>query len=455
MLQIVVITILTATVALLSYAAVASARKSGAARSRLQSLEAENAKLTAEKQALAERAVAMENQLEEERRGAADRSIALASENSALKARLELSEQQSEKQKEELAKLQDSFRIEFRNMANDILEEKARQMGTASRESIDALLKPFRSSIGEFRERVEAIYADENRQRGALQNEIRNLHELNRKITEETTNLTNALKGNSKVQGDWGEMILQSLLEHSNLIAGIHFTTQQNIKDADGNNLRPDVVLNLPGGKQIVIDSKVSLTAYAGYCSDCDAPQRDKFLKEHILSVRHHVDELGRKSYQELLDSPDFVIMFIANEPAYLCAMQHDPDIWGDAYNKKVIVSSPTNLLALLKIVDELWRRDDQSRNAIQIADEGAKLYDKFAGFVETLEAIGKSIAAAGGNYEKAMRQLSTGTGSLVSRTEKLRILGVKARKSLNATLTENASADGDDAAAHTENIGE
>ncbi|MCC8019747.1 MAG: DNA recombination protein RmuC [Rikenellaceae bacterium] len=410
---------------------------SGALR-RAAAVGAARAALEAENESLRRKIDNLEASSGEARRDAGERLTELAAENSALKARLELTAEQAAREKEEFAKLQDAFRLEFRNLANDILEEKSRQFKDASQQSLDALLKPFRSSIGEFRERVEAIYADENRQRGALQNEIRNLHELNRKITEETTNLTNALKGNSKVQGDWGEMILQTLLEHSNLVPGIHFTTQQNIKDAEGNNLRPDVILNLPGRKQIVIDSKVSLTAYAGYCSECPPEERGKYLKDHIVSVRRHVDELGRKGYQESLDSPDFVIMFIPNEPAYLCAMQNDSSIWSDAYNKKVIVSSPTNLLALLKIVDELWRRDDQSRNAIEIADEGAKLYDKFAGFVETLETLGKSITSAGANYEKAMKQLATGSGNLVARTEKLRRLGVKTRKALSITVVGN-----------------
>ncbi len=405
-------------------------RRSEAAGAAHKALEAEN-------ESLRKKVASLEESAAEALREANGRLTELTAENSGLKARLDLAATQAARDKEELAKLQETFRLEFRNLANDILEEKSRQFKDASQQSLDALLKPFRSSIGEFRERVEAIYADENRQRGALQNEIRSLHELNRKITEETTNLTNALKGNSKVQGDWGEMILQTLLEHSNLVPGIHFTTQQNIKDAEGNNLRPDVILNLPGQKQIVIDSKVSLTAYAGYCSDCPPDKRGKYLKDHIVSVRRHVDELGRKGYQESLASPDFVIMFIPNEPAYLCAMQNDPSIWSDAYNKKVIVSSPTNLLALLKIVDELWRRDDQSRNAIEIAEEGAKLYDKFAGFVETLETLGKSISSAGTNYDKAMKQLATGSGNLVTRTEKLRKLGVKARKALNISVTE------------------
>ena len=275
--------------------------------------------------------------------------------------------------------------------------------------------------------------------------------ELNRRITTETTNLTNALKGNSKVQGDWGEMILETILDSSNLIKGVHYQTQENIKDNEtGANLRPDVILNLPEGKQIVIDSKVSLTAYVTY-SETDAPEaQQRAVKEHVRSVRSHIAELAGKSYQTLLNgqnksvSPDFVIMFIPNEPAFLLAMQQDSALWSDAYNRKVIISSPTNLFALLKIVDDLWKRDGQSKNALAIATEGANLYDKFVGFSETLLDLGRSLGAATGKYEQAMNQLKTGRGNLIRRAERLRELQVKASKSLPAQL-EDYDADGPD----------
>lgn len=347
--------------------------------------------------------------------------------------------EQVDRDKEELEKLQASFRLEFRNMANEILDEKTLQFKKTNKEELDILLKPFRDNITDFRERVEKIYSEENIQRGALQNEIKNLLELNHRITEETNSLTNALKGNSKIQGDWGEMILQSILENSHLIKGIHYTTQQNLKDEHGNNLRPDVILYLPDNKQVVIDSKVSLTSYVGYCGEEEPEAKAKYLKDHLSSVRRHVDELGSKKYQELVNSPDFVIMFVPNEPAFMCALQNDSDIWNAAYNKKVIVSSPTNLFALLKIVDDLWKRDDQSRNAIEIADAGARLYDKFVGFVETLEILGKSIAGAQMHYDKAMNQLKAGSGNLIGRTERLRKLGVKATKSLKADMLSSA----------------
>lgn len=352
---------------------------------------------------------------------------------------VETLKEQVDRDKRELEKLQASFRMEFRNLANEILDEKTLQFKKTNKEELGVLLKPFRDNISDFRERVEKIYSEENIQRGALQNEIKNLLELNRRVTEETNNLTNALKGNSKAQGDWGEMILQTILENSHLIKGVHYSIQQNLKDEHGNNLRPDVVLNLPDKKQIVIDSKVSLTSYVGYCSEDDPEARSKHLKEHLVSVRRHVDELGSKRYQELVNSPDFVIMFVPNEPAFMCALQNDSEIWNTAYNKKVIISSPTNLFALLKIVDDLWKRDDQNRNALEIADAGAKLYDKFVGFVETLEAVGKNIDGAQKSYDKAMNQLKTGSGNLVGRTERLRKLGVKAAKSLNAEMAASA----------------
>ncbi len=340
-------------------------------------------------------------------------------------------EEKAEHDRQELEKLQASFRAEFRNLANDLLEQKSAQFKQTNKEAMDALLKPFKDNISDFRERVEKIYSEENEQRGILKSEIRNLLDLNRHITEETANLTNALRGNSKVQGDWGEMILATILERSGLVKGIHYTCQENLKDEVGNNLRPDVILHLPDRKRIVIDSKVSLTAFVGYTAADDAETRGRFLREHLLSVRRHVEELGAKRYQELLDSPDFVIMFVPNEPAFLTAIQNDAAIWSDAYNKKVIVSSPTNLFALLKIVDDLWQRDAQNRNALEIADAGGKLYDKFVGFLETLETLGKNISSVSDSYQKAMGQLSTGSGNLIGRTEKLRKLGVKASKSM------------------------
>lgn len=355
------------------------------------------------------------------------------------------------RQKEELTALQERQRVEFKNLAAEILEEKSNQFKQTNRESLELLLKPFRDNIEGFRKKVEEVYEKEAQQRFSLKEEIRHLNEMNLRMSQEANNLTAALKGNSKVQGDWGEMILETILDSSNLIKGVHYQTQENIKDNEtGANLRPDVILNLPEGKQIVIDSKVSLTAYVTY-SEADAPEaQQRAVKEHVRSVRSHIAELAGKSYQTLLNgqnksvSPDFVIMFIPNEPAFLLAMQQDSALWSDAYNRKVIISSPTNLFALLKIVDDLWKRDGQSKNALAIATEGANLYDKFVGFSETLLDLGRSLGAATGKYEQAMNQLKTGRGNLIRRAERLRELQVKASKSLPAQL-EDYDAEGPD----------
>lgn len=349
----------------------------------------------------------------------------LASENEALRGK-------AEQDKQQLEQLQASFRTEFKNLANDILDEKQKSMTATNKEAIDLILKPLRDNITEFRTRIETIYSAQNEQTGALKAELKNLMELNNTITAETKNLTRALKGDSKVQGDWGEMILDSLLEHSGLQKGIHYSTQESIKDDKGRNQRPDVVLSLPEGKQIIIDSKVSLTAYTEWCGAEDEAQRSAAMSAHITSVTKHVQELAAKRYQDLLaKAPEFVIMFVPNEPAFMCALQNSPNLWADAYKRNVVISSPTNLLAMLRIVYDLWQRDTQNKNALQIADAGGKLYDKVVGFVETLGEVDKNIRKASESCTKAMEQLSTGRGNILSRVEGLRTLGAKAAKRL------------------------
>lgn len=365
---------------------------------------------------------------------AKEQELALRDRESAELAKRIEAEESRHRERNEMLMLQ------FEKKANEIFENKSRQMKDANRESLDMVLRPFRENISDFKRRIEEIYSVENENRGALKTELKNLLELNRRITEETTNLTAALKGNSKVQGDWGETILDTILENSNLRKGIHYTTQTNIKDAEGNNLRPDVILSLPDNKRVVIDSKVSLTAYVNYCSAEEEEMRRRAMSEHLRSVRAHVNELGRKSYQDnVLGSPDFVIMFVASEPAFLAAVQNDNEIWNDAYNKKVIICSPTNLFGMLKIVDDLWKRDDLGRNASRIAKEGAMMYEKFVNFVTTLEGIGKNITSMQANYEKAMKQLSSGSGNLVNRAQKLSALNIKISKSLPASVTEDS----------------
>ena len=396
-------------------------------------------RLTIEKNTLAERAAAdratLENRYSAERRVLEEQLRDKIVEVATLRTRVEQNEAEREKMEEQ-------FKAQFRNLANDILEEQTRHFRETNKDELDKLLKPFRDNITNFRERVEHIYSTENEQRGALRNELENLMKLNARITTETANLTQALKGNSKVQGDWGEMILETILDNSNLIRGIHFDTQLNLKDADGNNLRPDVVLYLPEGKQIVIDSKVSLTAYADYTAAEDAAAREQYLAAHVASVRQHVKELGSKEYQRLLQSPDFVIMFVPNEPAFLTALQSDTAIWSDAYDRKVIVSSPTNLFALLKLVDDLWKRNDQSKNTADIVTYGTKLYDQLVAFVAALEGVGQSLEKAQSSYDEAYKRLCTGNDNIIRSGERLRKLGLPTKKQQSRRAITESGAD-------------
>ena len=333
--------------------------------------------------------------------------------------------------------LQQSLKEQFRTLAGDVLGEQSRRFKEENRESMDIILKPFKDNISEFRSRVDAIFTQQTEQSGALKNELQRMMELNKQITTEPTNLTNALKGNSKVQGDWGEMILERILDNSNLIRGVHYHTQLNVKDEAGNNLRPDVVLNLPNNKQVIIDSKVSLTAYVNYVSAESEAERRAAMTAHVASVRQHVKELGAKSYQQLLNSPDFVIMFIPNEPAFLDALKEDNTIWNDAYEKKVIISSPTNLFALLKIVDDLWRRDEQNKNHENIIKLGVTLYDQLVAFSTTLEGVGTSLEQAQAKYDEAYKRLHTGNNNIVRVGEKLRKMGLPTTKKQSVKLVE------------------
>ncbi len=371
---------------------------------------------------------------------------AAAAEISALKER-ENERRTAEREEQEQAR--ETLRLQFRNLANEILGEQSQRMRQSSQESLDSLLKPFQEKIADFRRRVEEIYTVQTSQRGELKAELKNLMELNRRITAETTNLTNALKGNSKVQGDWGEMLLETILDGSSLIKGIHYQTQYNIKDAEGRNLRPDVVLHLPEKKNIVIDSKVSLTAFVAYTSAETEEERRRHIAAHTASVRQHVAELGRKEYQRLLDSPDFVIMFIPNEPAFLAALQNDPAIWSDAYDRKVIISSPTNLFALLKLVADLWKYNDQDKNTRDIAACGLKLYEQAAAFATALEGVGTALDKARDAYEEARKRLCTGNDNLLRVGQRLqKTARIQSKRQFPARMVELAGEEEEPSAA-------
>lgn len=341
----------------------------------------------------------------------------------------------------------EAMKREFKSLANEILAEHQHNLRQTNRDSLDLLLKPFKDNITEFRERVERIYAHENEQRGALKNELDNLIKLNQQMTSSAANLTDALKGNSKVQGDWGEAYLETILESTGLVKGIHYHIQQNIKGEEGQNLRPDVVLSLPEERSIVIDSKVSLTAYVRYTEAKSEVERRQALTEHIASIKKHVQELALKEYQKLINSPDFVIMFVPTEPAFLEALKEDNTIWSEAYSKKIIISSPTNLFALLKMVGDMWRRDEQTKNQAEIVDKATKLYEQLVVFTEQLEGVGSALDSAKAKYDEAYKRLHTGNNNIVRLGERLKKLGLptKKRQSVKALSAADAEVDAEE----------
>lgn len=342
-------------------------------------------------------------------------------------------------QQEELLNTRQQLNKDFQVLANQILEEKTSRFTVTNRENIEAILKPLNEKLIEFKSKVEETYDKESKQRFSLEERIRELVALNNQISNDANNLTKALKGNNKIQGNWGEMILESILEKSGLKKGEEYFVQETLKDELGNTLQnnegsrmqPDIIVEYPGGRKIVIDSKVSLNAYIKYVESEDDAEKAIAEKEHLISIKQHIDELSRKSYQDYIDSLDFVMMFVPNEPAYILAMQLDSSLWDYAYRKRILLISPTNLIASLKVVADLWKREYQSRNAQEIANRGAMLYDKFVGFVDSLQDVGKSIEKSQRSYDKAFSQLKDGNGNLIRQAEMLKELGIKSQKQL------------------------
>ncbi len=341
-----------------------------------------------------------------------------------------------------LSGAREELTTQFKNLANEILEDKSQRFTVQNKENLDALLNPLRERIKDFQTKVEEVYDKESRERLTLQTEITRLAELNTRIGEDAVNLTRALKGDTKTQGSWGEIVLERVLESSGLRKGEEYIVQGSFADAEGMRSQPDVVVNLPERKNVVIDSKVSLTAYERYCSTEDGSDRESALKQHLASVRAHVNELSGKSYQTLyeLHSLDFVLMFVPVEPAFMLAVQADRDVFLDAFKLNVVIVSPSTLLAMLRTIANIWRQEHQSRNAQEIARQCASLYDKFVGFVEDLEEIGRKLAATQRSYDDARGKLATGRGNLIRQAERVKELGVKPTKNLPRNLVDSAT---------------
>ncbi|WP_414728077.1 DNA recombination protein RmuC [Zhongshania aliphaticivorans] len=374
--------------------------------------------------------------------------------SSELKA--ELARQQSAYQHlqsataEQIALLSDAKKQltdQFEQLANRIFDEKSQRFQSHSREALELQLKPFRDQLLEFRGRVDHIYSDENRERGELKEQLKNLQEMNRNISKEAQNLTRALKGDNKAQGNWGEVILERVLEESGLRKGHEYLTQQSFTDESGKRRQPDVIVRLPDDKDIVIDAKVSLLAYERYCSSDDEGERQAFLREHAQSVKAHINGLSTKGYEHIegLRTLDFVFIFIPVEAAFMAAFEHDPELFRSAYEKNIIVVGPTTLLATLRTVQSIWRYERQNQNAEKIAKEAGALHDQFALVVQSLEDIGKHLDRGRDAFDKTMSRMTVGRGNLVGRVSRLEALGAKVKKSLPVALTDRADVDFED----------
>ena len=359
----------------------------------------------------------------------------LSKKASGLDAARRFLEEKLETQGKEMEEVRTKFQTEFQNIANKIMEEKSQKFTEMNKLNIESILKPLGENLESFKKRVEETYDKESKQRFSLEEKIKELVVLNTQISQEANNLTNALKGQAKTQGNWGEMILESILEKSGLTKGREYSVQESIRDHDGNLLKPDVIISYPDNRKVVIDSKVSLVAYERFSSAETREMQDLYLDEHIRSLKNHIDGLSGKNYQDYVPSLDFTMMFVPIEPAYLFAMQKDPELWNYAYVKRILLISPTNLIAALKLIADLWKIDYQNRNSLEIAEQGAKLYDKFVTFVETLQDVGKHIEKTHDSYTEAMKLLKDGRGNLIGQAHRLKELKVKAKKSIPSAL--------------------
>jgi len=343
-------------------------------------------------------------------------------------------------QKEEVEKLQQKFSVEFKNLANEILEEKSKKFTDQNKVNIGEILNPLKEKISEFEKKVEATNKESIDRNAALKQQLKTLSELNLKITKDAENLTKALKGESKTQGNWGEFILESILEKSGLVKGREYQVQESFT-TDSGRLQPDVIINLPDDKNVIIDSKVSLVAYERYISAEDDIQQKVFLKEHVGSLRKHVKDLSSKNYQQVynVSGLDFVLLFMPIEPAFGLAIQNDDQLFMDAYEKNIVIVSPSTLIATLRTISSIWRQEYQNRNSIEIARQSGSLYDKFKSFTDDLIKVGDSLGTTRKNYELAMNKLTEGKDNLVRKTERIKELGAKASKSIDQRLIDRS----------------
>lgn len=356
-------------------------------------------------------------------------------------------EQALQSQKSELAQMQATFKTEFENIANRLLEEKSQRFTAQNAQQLQSVLQPLREKIRDFEEQVDRKFLEETREKASLKQELQQLFSLNQQLSHDAHQLTSALKGQSKLQGDWGEMQLEMLLEHAGLQKGVHFLTQATFRDDDGAAKRPDFIIQLPDNKQLIVDAKVSLTAFERYFNTQDPSQRDQHLRAHVSSLRSHVDNLSRTNYQTLykINSPDYLLLFVPLEGALQAAAQIDPKLYADAMERNVIIVTTSSLLATMRTVAHLWKQEKQTRSVLEIARQSGLLYDKFVSFVEDLRTIGARLDNARTAYDDAMNKLTNAVrpgDTLIGKAEKIRELGARATKSLPQEMVDEAKGD-------------
>ena len=349
-------------------------------------------------------------------------------------------EESHEKKSEELKQMKNILSLEFKNLANEIFEEKSKKFSSNNKETISTILDPLKERIQNFENKVEKSNQANSEWNGRLQEQIKSLKELNLQMSKEAENLTHALKGDSKTQGNWGELQVENILKKVGLKEGVGYDKEKNFKNEDDDNQRPDYIVNLPDGKNIIIDSKVSLTAYANYFNTKNSDEKKNLLKDHVKSVNNHIKSLSEKNYQNLeLNQPDYILMFIANEPALGLALIEDSQIYDKALENNIIIVSTSTLLATLSTVAFMWKQDNQNKHALEIARQAGALYDKFCSFSDELIKVGSNIDSTKKTYSGAMKKLVDGKDNLVRKSERLRELGAKASKKINSKLIDRA----------------
>jgi DNA recombination protein RmuC len=364
--------------------------------------------------------------------------------NKQLSINLSIAQQQLLNEKEKITLLNETkeeLKNQFKLLANDIFDDKDKKHAQLNKEKLEALLNPFSKQLDDFKHKIDTVYHDEGKQRASLITEVKNLRDLNQQLNQEAINLTRALKGDKKMQGNWGELILEKVLEQSGLRKGQEYDTQGGFRDEDNNLLKPDVIIHLPQGKEVIVDSKVSLIAYEKYTSASEKFEQVTALNEHVNAINKHIVTLSEKDYSALqgINSLDFVILFIPIESAFIAAFNHNEKLFSEAFSRKIIVVTPTTLLATLKTIENLWRYEKQNQNAQEIANKAGVIYDKFRGFIEDIEKLGKQLDTTHTTYHDALNKLTRGRGNLVNHAQQLLELGVKVKKEIPKTVLEKS----------------